>query len=439
MFSCSLYPSERWFLDEVRDEIAAQVRRLVSHPSLAIWCGNNENIGALGWFEESIANPGRYLIDFDRLNHGVIAEEIGRVDDTRVFWPSSPAAGDGDFSDNWHDDSSGDMHYWSVWHEGKAFDAYQEVTPRFCSEFGFQAFPSLATLRSFAEPDQLNPTSPVIEHHQRHPRGNSVILETISRYFRFPFDLSDFVYLSQVQQAIAIGTAITFWRSRRPVSMGVLYWQLNDVWPVVSWSSIEYGGRWKQLHYEVRRAFAPRRLALFLHEGAVELHAINDGDAPITGEVHLRAYDWSGNVVWNRSFSLAADADSAVEVWRSPLSELPFDRTDAFLVASSESQIPLQRDHTLLTEYKRVPLGRPSLRVESDGKAFTITCERAPAFFVTPESEDDAVQPDDAGFLMLVGESRRIHLNQIRDMKPNRNAPAPRVKSLRDTYDKETR
>ncbi|MFW5827402.1 MAG: glycoside hydrolase family 2 protein, partial [Alkalispirochaeta sp.] len=138
MFSCSLYPSEGWFMEEVADEVRSQVKRLISHPSIALWCGNNENIGALGWFEESRTNPGRYLIDFDRLNNGVVAREVRAIDDTRVFWPSSPAAGEGDFSDNWHDDSSGDMHYWNVWHEGKPFSAYYEVTPRFCSEFGFQ-------------------------------------------------------------------------------------------------------------------------------------------------------------------------------------------------------------------------------------------------------------------------------------------------------------
>ncbi|MFO8043442.1 MAG: hypothetical protein R6U25_09595, partial [Alkalispirochaeta sp.] len=156
MFSCSLYPSEEWFMEEVAEEVRSQVKRLASHPSIALWCGNNENIGALGWFEESLAQPGRYLIDFDRLNNGVVAREVRAIDDTRVFWPSSPAAGEGDFSDNWHDDSSGDMHYWNVWHEGKPFSAYYEVTPRFCSEFGFQSFPSVATVRSFAGEGQLN-------------------------------------------------------------------------------------------------------------------------------------------------------------------------------------------------------------------------------------------------------------------------------------------
>ena len=189
------------------------------------------------------------------------------LDPGRTWWPSSPSAGVGDYSDNWHDDSKGDMHYWSVWHEGKSFEAYYDITPRFCSEFGFQSFPSLDTVRSFASEDQWNVTSPVMEHHQRHPRGNTVILETMTRYFRFPEGFESFLYLSQIQQALAIKMAVEYWRSRRPVCMGSLYWQLNDLWPVASWSSIEYSGAWKLLHYEARRFYAPLHLAAFLSKG----------------------------------------------------------------------------------------------------------------------------------------------------------------------------
>jgi len=115
-------------------------------------------------------------------------------------------------ADNWHDDSSGDMHYWSVWHEGKPFEGYYEVVPRFCSEFGFQSFPSLHTIRTFAPAEHENPTAPLLEHHQRHPRGNTIVTETIARYFRVPFTFGDFLYLSQVQQAMAIRMAVEYWR-----------------------------------------------------------------------------------------------------------------------------------------------------------------------------------------------------------------------------------
>ncbi len=447
MFSCSLYPSQSFFLDEVREEVQAQMRRLVSHPSIAIWCGNNENIGALGWFDESIAHPGRYLIDYDRLNNGVIADEVRRVDDTRVFWPSSPAAGEGDFSDNWHDDSAGDMHYWSVWHEGKPFSAYYEVTPRFCSEFGFQSFPGLPTIRSFAREEQLNPTAPELEHHQRHPRGNTVILETISRYFRFPFDFADFVYLSQVQQAIAISTAVTYWRSRRPVSMGALYWQLNDLWPVVSWSSIEYNGTWKLLHYEARRFFAPLRLVAFVRNEHVEVHLLNDTDRRVSGTVVIRGLDWTGTELWRRTVDGDVTPDAASTVWSLPARDLPFDRTDAFLVVSWEGTDPVSGDYLLLTEFKSVPLRRPTVTTVVGDGSVDITVTGAPAFWLTIELEwtgsgtqrrsgdragdgarngtdfattsadvpealssapSPTLQPEDNGLFLLPGETRRV-------------------------------
>lgn len=454
MFSCSLYPSERWFLEEVRDEVRAQTKRLMTHPSIAIWCGNNENIGALGWFEESITNPGRYLIDFDRLNNGVIATEVAEIDETRVFWPSSPAAGEGDFSDNWHDDSSGDMHYWSVWHEGKPFEAYYEVTPRFCSEFGFQSFPSLPTLRSFAKEDQLNPTSPVMEHHQRNPRGNTVILETMSRYFRVPFDFEHFVYLSQVQQAMAIETAVTFWRSQRPVSMGALYWQINDLWPVVSWSSIEYDGRWKLLHYAARRFFAPRRILVVVKEGVVSVTLANDPMESISGAVRIRSIGWDGAQLMNESVTVTVGGGTAESVWSRRVSELPFVPEDGFIVAEFEAgggaefganaadPRAVERGHALLTHYKAVPLAKPEIRVNRrDRRTVTVTAATAPAFWVTVTPDDTRYQPDENGFLLLKGETREIELRPIRglaggmiDEDDDATEIEVTVTTIRDTY-----
>jgi beta-galactosidase/beta-glucuronidase len=130
MFGCSTYPATEWFLEGVEGEVRYQVKRLKDHPCIAVWCGNNENLGALNWYAESRAHPARYLVDYDRLNEGVVGRIVRQLDPGRPWWPSSPSAGEGDYSDNWHDDTKGDMHYWSVWHEGKNFEAYYEVTPR---------------------------------------------------------------------------------------------------------------------------------------------------------------------------------------------------------------------------------------------------------------------------------------------------------------------
>ncbi len=415
MFSCSLYPSQEWFLQEVRLEVAVQVRRLMSHPCIAIWCGNNEDIGALGWYPESRENPGRYLIDYDRLNSGVIGAGVRALDDTRVFWPSSPAAGEGDFSDNFHDDTSGDMHYWSVWHEGKSFDGYQEVTPRFCSEFGFQSFPSLHSIRTFTPPSQFNPTAPDLEHHQRHPRGNTVVTETMTRYFRLPFDFENFLYLSQVQQALAIRTAVDFWRSRRPVSMGALYWQLNDLWPVVSWSSLEYDGRWKLLHYEARRFFAPLRLVCQVYQTQQEVWLSNDTDREVRGSVLLQWLGWDGTVRRERRVEVSAASDTATLVERSDLAGTG---EQEFLLATWEGDghTTVERGWTFLTEPKRCELQMPGLTVSATGSAagsagcgtVEVACAGAPAFWVTLEARDPALRFGDNGFLMLPGETHRV-------------------------------
>lgn len=298
MFACSLYPADKEFLENVRRETEYQIQRLKDHPSIVLWCGNNENVGALGWFEESRENRDRYLIDYFKLNEAVVAETVKRLDPLRKWWSSSPSAGEGDFSDCWHDDSKGDMHYWSVWHEGKPFEAYYDVIPRFCSEFGFQSFSSPNLIESFTPADQRNITSPVMEHHQKNQRGNTIIATTLSRYFRFPESFEETLYLSQIQQALAITTAVEYWRTQRPRCMGALYWQLNDNWPVASWSSLEYGGQWKPLHYRARRFFAPRHLVLFQKEpGRIKIYGCSDEPEDLAGTLEIRRMAFDGSIL----------------------------------------------------------------------------------------------------------------------------------------------
>ncbi|MBB5220609.1 beta-mannosidase [Amaricoccus macauensis] len=278
MFACHLYPSDECFLDDVECEVGTQVDRIGHH--VALWCGDNELLGALNWFEESRRNRDRYLVAYDRLNRRIEAA-VRRASDTANWWPSSPSPGPMSFGDAWHDDTSGDMHFWSVWHEGRDFEHYRDVRPRFCSEFGFQSFPSLPVIESFAAGTDLNISSPVMESHQKNAGGNARITETMLRYFRFPKDFANFVWLSQVQQGVAIRTAVDSWRSLKPHCMGTLYWQLNDTWPVASWSSLDYGGGWKILHHMARRFFAPIHVAAIPEGEAVRLMAMNDTAGPV--------------------------------------------------------------------------------------------------------------------------------------------------------------
>lgn len=420
MFSCAMYPSEEWFLREVETEIDHQARRLAHHPSIALWCANNEALGAVGWYPESKANPVRYYIDYDRLYEGTLGRIIRTIDPDRTFWPSSPSAGPGDYGDNWHRDGRGDMHYWAVWHEGKSFSAYLDVRPRFCSEFGYQSFPSPETVATFAPPSQFNPSSPVMEHHQRHPRGNSLIIETMMRYFRMPSGFAQTLYLSQVQQAQAIRTACEWWRSLRPECMGILYWQLNDVWPVSSWSSLEYDGRWKLLHYEARRFFAPRHLALIEKDGRIFAAGYNDFSTTETGRLSVRLLDFSGTEIhrWEKEGSLAPE--SCTRLWEIEKSGLGADPRKHFLSArwipapgqnpGDESPGILQSCH-LLTEPKKCELLDPGLKLsirKLKEKCFIVTMEVSNCAFHVQLVSTFGGKVSDAGFPLISGEPGQV-------------------------------
>jgi beta-mannosidase len=411
MFACSMYPAAKWFLDQVAVEVEYQVKRLKNHPSLGLFCGNNEDIGALKWFPETKENPTRYLIDYDRLNEGTIGRIVREIDGPGRWWPSSPAAGVDDFSDGWHVQGKGDMHFWSVWHEGKSFDEYYTVVPRFCSEFGFQSFPWASDVDSYAQPAQKNLTSPVMEHHQKNSRGNQIIFESFSRYFRVPEGFDNQLYLSQVQQALAIQTATEYWHSRRPQNMGALYWQLNDLWPVASWSSITYSGRWKLLHYAAQRFFEPVHAAGFrLKDGTVKVVLTNDTAAAVKGELTLAWYAPDGTPVSTETHKLEVASDSAKEakVWAA--ADLP--RADShFLEVTFRHPDSVSRTTVFLTEPKRMDLANPGLTFtveESDGELDVVVRAEKPAFWVTLDQGDLAGEFDDNGVTLLAGETRRF-------------------------------
>jgi beta-mannosidase len=389
MFACNLYPSTLDFLAEVRAEVDYQVRRLGSHPSIALWCGDNELIGALNWFEESRKNRDRYLVNYDRLNRAV-EEAVRAADPEALWWPSSPSPGKMSFGDAWHDDSSGDMHFWSVWHESRDFEHYRDVKPRFCSEFGFQSFPSLSVARGFIESaDDLNVVSPVMEWHQKNAGGNARIAETMMRYFRYPEGFGNFIYLSQIQQGVAIRTAVEYWRSLKPHCMGALYWQLNDTWPVASWSGLDHGGGWKALHYFARRFFSP--VAAFLipdkDNRTVSVVAVNDTGATEELDADLGAVGIDGSA---RSVALlfgSTEPDEALKLGSVSLDTLG---PDEFLFLDwKASDGSSGRSHFSPRRYKTHRLQSPGIALSArpDGNVvrLSLTAERL-ALYVAVES-----------------------------------------------------
>ena len=283
MFACAGYPlDDEAFLDNLRGEVVANVRRLRHRASLALWCGNNEI--EVAWAEWGWNTPENadLVSAYERFFHHTLPTWVEAEDPDHSYWPSSPSSGT--FLEAPNGVMAGDVHQWDVWHANKPFSNYRETHARFVSEFGFQSLPGLTTIGAFAEPADWNITSYVMEHHQRSPVGNEKIVTYLLDNFLMPKDFSSLVYLSQLLQAEAMRIGVEHWR-RDPACGGALYWQLNDCWPVISWSGIDYYGLWKAMHYGSRRFFAPLLLSIEDEGTSMRLFVTNDRLEPWTGEV----------------------------------------------------------------------------------------------------------------------------------------------------------
>ena len=407
MFACHLYPATPEFLAEVREEVAFQAARLQHRACLALWCGDNELIGALTWYPESRKDRDRYLVAYDRLNR-TVEEALKAVVPDALWWPSSPSPGLFSFGDAWHDDRSGDMHFWSVWHENKPFEAYRSVRPRFCSEFGFQSYPSMNVIERFTLPEERNIAAPVFETHQRNLGGNERITATLFREFRFPKDFGSFVYLTQIQQGLAMKTAIDFWRSLKPHCMGTLYWQLNDTWPVCSWSGLDHGGGWRALHHMAQRFYAPFTLVAVPEGEGFRLHAVNDALADQAFTYRLEAVSLQGGRRLIGGGEASAPADRALPVdfvRRTVLREGEF---LAFFWQVGDTQ---GSDHVAPWPYRKVDLPDPGLeaRIAEDrlGLSVTLRAER-PAFHLMLTASAASGRFSDNAFSLMPGEMRTV-------------------------------
>ena len=438
MFSCMSYPSNREFLEEIELEITQQLRRLQHHASIALWCGDNEVIGSIGWYPETRDNRERYIANYTRVN-SLLERLVEDEDPSRRFWPSSPSLGYLDFSDGWHTDTRGDMHFWQVWHEAAPFERAREVHPRFASEFGFQSFPSMPTIETFAAPEDRNPSSPVMEAHQRNPGGNARILETMTRYFRFPRDFDELVFLSQVQQGLAIKTAIEYWRSTKPRCMGTLYWQLNDIYPVASWASLNYGGSWKLLNYMARRFYLPVSVVAVPDKATSEivLKAVNDTGRNADIEIEILAVAVSGGIRSLSKRRQRVSPDHATEVTRIAAAKLESEEV-LFFSWRDKNGVLLGENDYVPKAYKEyaLPEAKITSRWEKSeaGPVLSLSADK-PAFFVTATTDEPGYFSDNS-ITLLPGREARLGFTPRLGAKPTQRALAQslRVRHLRQTY-----
>lgn len=387
MFACALYPADDAFLESIEAEARYQVRRLSTHPSVGMWCGNNElEVGLESWFADSThiaALESDYRRIFEETLGGVVEEE----DPSRPYWSASPSSG-GDRLDPEVEDR-GDIHYWGVWHEGKPFSAFHDTDPRFVSEFGYQSFPSVETLADVIPANQRNPTAPMMEHHQRNEGGNKRILQRMGDHFRMPSRFEDFVYLSQLQQGVAIRTAVEHWRRSKPHCMGAIYWQLNDLWQCASWSSVEYGGDWKALHHMARRFYEPVHTSMVENDegNEIDLWVTSDEHEPVSGTVTVTAVTMDGQRVFEERFDAQLDRNESAPIGTIDIeSALDGTARSNVLFSAQSDDLGSSPAYHVLVPYKQLSLSDTDLSVSVADGSVTIRASEA-ALFVELDSD----------------------------------------------------
>lgn len=398
MYACNIYELTDAFRENIIAETRDNVRRLRHHASLGIWCGNNEMESAWdhwgGFCEHPKALREDYLTMFEKIIPQIVQEE----DPQTFYWPSSPSSG-GAWKEPDSDDM-GDRHYWDVWHGEKPFTDYANYYFRFCSEFGFQSFPCIKTIRTFTLPQDRNIFSEVMESHQKNGAANGKILRYISENFLYPKDFESLIYVSQILQGLAIKEGVEHWRRNRGRCMGAIYWQFNDNWPVASWSGVDYYGRWKALQYMARHFYADILGSLKEDEtGVYTPYVQNETLHEIQSEVTLYVKDMDGTVLYEKgrkAVCKALSVTAAEPVYlqnimagkeREVFTEAVFRHSDG----SVSRQVCMPAPYKYM-RIKKAMISHTSIR---KGNLLLITLQSSvPAFFVQIETDVDLVLSD---------------------------------------------
>jgi beta-mannosidase len=394
MFGNDWQPGTYAFKLDIEAEAETQVRRLRNHPSIVLWCGNNETEAAFNWAPRPTLPPDvRLLIWQDYLTEfsGILPRVVARLNAETPYWPSSPSADYEPLTATFH---SGDDHIWDVWHGRVPFTTYEAHHSRFVTEYGFQSFPEMRTVESFTQPeDRTGIFTPVMLAHQKNNEGNSIIHDYLARDYPEPKDFASFLYVSQVLQAEGIKIGAEHFRRSRPDTMGSIFWQLNDCWPVASWSSIDYYGRWKALQYYARRFYAPILVSPHVEDGSVKVYIVSDKTSATQATLRVRLMDFDGEVLLAESQQVSIEPLSSKVYVTWPLKKLTdagaADTAHVFVVAeilsASKAAGPsgdlamsatiLSRNLVYLAPVKQIQLKPAALKVEVTGEKGSYTVE----------------------------------------------------------------
>jgi beta-mannosidase len=381
MFACAMYPPYKGFYKSVSDEAVQNIMRLRRHPSLALWCGNNEV--SEGWFnwgwvkqygyskEDSMIVYNGYKILFE----SILPHNIERFDSGRVYIPTSPRFGWGRANSL----KEGDCHYWGVWWGKEPFENYTKKVGRFMTEYGFQGFPDWKTIEKFTLPEDRVAGSPVMKAHQKHPSGYELIDEYMQRDYKKPKDLENYAYVSQLLQAKGITTAIEAHRRAKPYCMGTLYWQLNDCWPVVSWSSRDYYGRKKALQFRVKKAFDTYLVSPAYTDGHLKVQAVSDNIHPVDATLSLRLMDLEGKIIWSRILPVHLKENASVSLFDSVMTLSDPGKTLLSAEITSDGKV-IASNVLYFVSPKDLSLEKPSVKLNTakseEGYTIEITTDR---------------------------------------------------------------
>ncbi len=370
MFACAMYPGDTSFLKNVQQEATDQIKRLRNHPSIALWAGNNEN--SEGWHrwgwqagkseEEKKEIWNNYLKVFD----SILPNTVKEFSQTS-YWESSPKYGRG----NPNYKTEGDAHDWWVWHDAYPFEHFEENVPRFMSEFGFQSFPSYEAINYINQEDSIAIHTDAMKSHQKHSRGFQLIEDYMQRDYPVPSSDEDYVYVSQLVQAKGITMGIEAQRRSRPYNMGSLYWQLNDCWPVISWSSIDYFGNWKALHYKAKKSFENVLISTIKTKYDYETYIVNDSLSELKGTLRLKMIDFYGKEIWANTEEIVVKVNSSQKVYHIPQADIDI-RRFIYVIEfnNSKSLYFFDRPKNLV-----LPKGEISTKIAKTQEGFSITLQ----------------------------------------------------------------
>ncbi|MER6755851.1 glycoside hydrolase family 2 protein [Micromonospora echinofusca] len=431
LFACAAYPEEEPLGAEVAAEAAEQVVRLASHPSLVLWTGNNENIW--GWHDWDWQEPlagrtwGRgYYLD-------LLPRIVGELDPTRPYWPGSPWSGSEEIHPN--DPAHGTTHIWDVWNTDD-YTKYREYVPRFVAEFGYQAPPAYATLRRALSDEPLAPDSPGMAHHQKAIDGDAKLRRGLDAHLPAPADFDDWHWLTQLNQARAIQLAVEHFRSHRDVCAGTIVWQLNDCWPVTSWSAVDGDGRRKPLWYALRRAYADRLLTVQPRAGGLALVAVNDGPVPWRASASVTRLTLAGEPRAKTTLELDVAAYARIELALPAELARPEEARRELLVA--EAGDPAGRALWFFAEDRDAhwPAAGYDAVVEPVDGGYRVrvtagTILRDLTLF--PDRLDPAAEADEALVTLLPGETATFTVTTDAPLDPTALTTRPVLRCVNDT------